>query len=198
MRKLPSRIFFTGVPGSRWSGIAQILEEKLSLNTSDRRPDREYSHSAFSGHRGAYFGTGMEYHSRLDDPAYLDQAWSQPGGTRLVKSHDWANKLPEIQEKYPGDWIILIYRPDAQSLAWWHQAGGFNIKYPDYSAYEDTAGMLAEIARQNSRILRFASGNSAVWYHFGSRFGREVLQVQLDDQDIYQDCLITVIGPDLD
>lgn len=195
MTALPPRIFFTGVPGSRWSGIAQILEEKLALNVSDRRPEREYSHSEFSGHRGAYFGRGMEYECRLDDAAYIDQAWQESGGTRLIKSHDWPYRLDEIREKFPEDWIILIYRPDTASLAWWHQAGGFNIRYPDYSAYEDTAGMLAEITRQNSRILRFASGNSAVWYHFGQRFGQDVLGVNIPDQEIYQDCLITVIKP---
>ena len=26
---LPNRLFFTGVPGSRWSGIAQQLEEHI-------------------------------------------------------------------------------------------------------------------------------------------------------------------------
>jgi hypothetical protein len=58
---LPNRIFLTGVPGSRWSGIAQTLESLNGFNTGDRTPAREFSHSGFTGHKGAYFGKGMEY-----------------------------------------------------------------------------------------------------------------------------------------
>ena len=53
---LLNRIFFTGVPGSRWSGIAQQLETIPGFNTSDRTAEREYAHGQFSGHKGAYFG----------------------------------------------------------------------------------------------------------------------------------------------
>ena len=58
---LPQRIFFTGVPGSRWSGIAQVLESLTGFNTSDRTPERDYTHHEFTGHKGAYFGRGMEF-----------------------------------------------------------------------------------------------------------------------------------------
>ena len=34
--KLPDRLFFTGVPGSRWSGISQNLELLDGINTSDQ------------------------------------------------------------------------------------------------------------------------------------------------------------------
>lgn len=57
---LPERIFFTGVPGSKWSSIAQTLESIPGFNTSDRTPARTYEHHAYSGHKGAYFGWGME------------------------------------------------------------------------------------------------------------------------------------------
>jgi hypothetical protein len=53
---LPNHIFFTGVPGSRWSGIAQTIESIPGFNTSDRNPGREYQHNTYSGHKGAYFG----------------------------------------------------------------------------------------------------------------------------------------------
>ena len=52
---LPKRIFFTGVPGSKWSGIAQTIEALDGFNTTDRWNHREYKHSGFSGHVGAYF-----------------------------------------------------------------------------------------------------------------------------------------------
>jgi hypothetical protein len=46
MMKLPERIFFTGVPGSRWSGVCQCLEKIPEINTSDRQPQRDYQHHA--------------------------------------------------------------------------------------------------------------------------------------------------------
>ena len=33
---LPEYIFFTGVPGSRWSGIAQEIKSQPGYNTTDR------------------------------------------------------------------------------------------------------------------------------------------------------------------
>jgi len=51
--KLPNRIFFTGVPGSRWSGIAQTLEMMSGMNTSDRTPEREYVQHCYTGQKGA-------------------------------------------------------------------------------------------------------------------------------------------------
>ena len=56
---LPNHIFFTGAPGSRWSGIAQTIESIPGFNISDRNSDREYIHNTYSGHLGAYFGQGM-------------------------------------------------------------------------------------------------------------------------------------------
>jgi len=39
--QLPNRLFFTGVPGSRWSGISQNLELLDGVNTSDQNFERE-------------------------------------------------------------------------------------------------------------------------------------------------------------
>ena len=39
---LPDMIFFTGVPGSRWSGIAQEIKQNPRYNKTDRTPDRKY------------------------------------------------------------------------------------------------------------------------------------------------------------
>ena len=50
---IPEHIFFTGVPGSRWSGIAQTIETIPGFNTSDRTPERTYDHHQFTGHKGA-------------------------------------------------------------------------------------------------------------------------------------------------
>ncbi len=45
---LPKRIFFTGVPGSRWTMICQHLEGIPGMDTSDRQPHRGYVHHAYT------------------------------------------------------------------------------------------------------------------------------------------------------
>jgi len=169
--KLPKRIFFTGVPGSKWSGIAQVMESVQGFNTTDRTPAREYNHNQFSGHKGAYFGTDMEFGQNSYE---VDQAWADPNwGTKLVKSHEWANDLKGISlynGKQDGDWIMLVYRPTLVSNAWWHTAGGFNITYPNYEYYENSNRMLYEIEKQNNNMLTFAYDEGLHWQHFDDDF----------------------------
>jgi hypothetical protein len=190
--ELPDRIFFTGVPGSRWSGIAQTIESFNGFNTTDRRPEREFTHSGFTGHKGAYFGAGMEFESYLD-PTYINRAWSDPAGCKLVKSHDWANKLQSIRDVYPTDWIMLVYRPDMASYAWWHEAGGFNIKYPSYTAYKDSATMLGEIAKQNNNILQFASKHDLTWSYFTPKWIEQNFGQTMEVNKRWPDILVTLL-----
>ena len=153
---LPNRIFFTGVPGSRWSGIAQTLETIPGFNTSDRTPERTYDHHSYTGHKGAYFGRMMEFEATLDAD-YIDSAWAPKSvGTKLVKSHDWAYNLDKIKSMFPNDWIMLVYRDNAASFKWWKEAGGWAIKYPSYLAYQNDVIMTREIEWQNSAIRNFA------------------------------------------
>lgn len=157
MTKLPNRIFFTGVPGSRWSGVAQTLEELPEFNKTDRTPSREYKHSEFSGHKGAYFGREMEFPADLD-LTMIDSAWTDPSqGIQIVKSHDWAYILDQVYSltRITGDRLMLVYRPDNVSFNWWKEAGGFNIVYPSYTAYKDDETMQLEIQNQNQCILNF-------------------------------------------
>lgn len=189
---LPNRIFFTGVPGSRWSGIAQTLEQLDGFNTSDRTPEREYTHNQYSGHRGAYFGAGMELEAYLDE-RYIDYAWTTQGGTRIVKSHDWAYKLDSVRERFPNDWIMLVYRPDMASYAWWYEAGGFNIKYPSYAAYKDSTTMLGEIARQNSNILQFASEYDLTWNYFTPKWVEQHFGQRIEVNKKWSDILVTLL-----
>lgn len=189
---LPRRIFFTGVPGSRWSGIAQTLEQLEGFNTSDRTPERDYSHTGFTGHKGAYFGTGMEFDSFLN-PAHLDSAWLEPGGTRVVKSHDWAYKLDIIKEVFPDDWIMLVYRPDMPSYTWWHEAGGFNIKYPNYKWYNNSTIMLSEIATQNRKILEFAQKHDLTWNYFTPKWIENNFGNTTEIKRTWPDILVTLL-----
>jgi len=190
--KLPERIFFTGVPGSRWSSIAQILETMSGMNISDRTIDREYVHHSYSGHKGAYFGPGMEFEPILDSD-YIDQAWVEPQGCKLVKSHEWYYYLDQIKDKFPNDWIIMIYRPDMSSYAWWHEAGGFQIKYPNYESYQNSAIMMSEIMRQNSEILNFGMINKCKWEYFTSDWVWDNFNQTLDVDEVISDILVTII-----
>jgi hypothetical protein len=190
--KLPNRIFLTGVPGSRWSGIAQVLETIPGFNVSDRTPERTYSHHSYTGHQGAYFGEGMELDTCLDAD-YIDSAWTESGGTRLIKSHDWAYKLGLVAQVFPTDWIMLVYRPDMASYAWWHEAGGFQIKYPCYDAYKDSTGMLAAITRQSQCILEYAYSKNATWHHFTPQWVESTFGRPVEVNKTFPDILVTVI-----
>jgi hypothetical protein len=197
---LPERIFYTGVPGSRWSGIAQLIEKTVpGFNISDRNEQRSFGHCVANpampaGHEGAYFGTGMEFEARFDDPKYIDSPWLLPGGCRIVKSHEWSLHLDKIKESYPEDWIMMVYRPDEVSSAWWHQIGGFTIQYPRYDHYVDSLGMNNSIRMQNKAILEFGKKHDAVWYTVGPKFFKEQFSVETDGlPDYFYDILITVI-----
>lgn len=192
---LPERIFFTGVPGSRWSGIAQILETIPGFNTSDRTAKRTYKHHSYTGHVGAYFGWKMEFDPIISwaGTNHIDQAWTQPGGCRLVKSHQWPDKFDEIEKHYPNDWIMLVYRPDMASFAWWHEAGGFQIKYPNYSWYKDEADMLHEISRNNKLILKYACEKRARWDYFTPDWVKENFHTAVQIPKIHSDILVTLI-----
>ena len=189
---LPNRIWFTGVPGSRWSGIAQTLEQIPGMNTTDRIPEREYNHHQYSGHKGAYFGKGMEFPALVID-SHVDQAFTSQEGCRLIKSHEWADHLEGIQTLCPNDWIMLVYRPDQASFAWWHEAGGFQIGYPNYSAYKNSANMLAEIVRTNQLILEYGHKRNAKWEYFTTAWIQENFNTTLEVPQTFSDILVTLI-----
>ena len=189
---LTKKLFFAGVPGSKWSGIAQILEQNSVFNTSDRTPDRLYEHHSYTGHKGVYFGAGMELASELDNEL-INSAWRNDDGCKIVKSHDWATNLLEVKKAFPVDWIMLVYRPDLVSYAWWHEAGGFQIKYPNYSWYGDSIGMLSEITRQNKMILSFAFNWDAKWEYFTEEWIQKQFGITIKNVPQYNDILVTVI-----
>jgi hypothetical protein len=191
--KLPKRIFFTGVPGSKWSGIAQILETMPGMNISDRSPEREYNHHNYTGHRGAYFGPQMEFESILDVD-YIDKVWTEPGKCRLIKSHEWSYYLGEIIKKFPDDWIMMVYRPDMSSYAWWHEAGGFQIKYPNYTSYKNSGIIFNEIMKQNSAILEFGMKNKCKWEYFTSEWVYEKFHQNIEIKNTPTDVLVTIIN----
>lgn len=187
---LPDKLFFTGVPGSKWSGISQILESHSAFDTSDRTIEREYKHNEYSGHKGVYFGTGMEF---PPDPTDVDRGWHEGVGTKIVKSHEWAHMLDVVKMTNPEDWIMLIYRPNEISWEWWHQAGGFDITYPNYDYYTDSEGMAKAIAEQNNNILKFAHKHNLKWSYFNSEWIKETFDIDVEVNQTYDDILVTVL-----
>lgn len=193
---LPKRLFFTGVPGSRWSGISQYLSQLSEIDNSDQTLDRNYTHGSFTGHKGSYFGKGMEFDANIEDvedPISLVDSPFSGNGMRIVKSHDWAYKLPLVKRLFHDDWIMLVYRPDLPSFFWWHEAGGFDITYPCYDAYGDSINMLNEICKQNEEILKFASVHDATWKNFTSSWIEETFGERIEVKDTWADILVTVI-----
>jgi hypothetical protein len=190
---LPNQIFFTGVPGSRWSGIAQTLESMPYFNTTDRTREREYHHGRFTGHKGAYFGRQMEFEATLDAD-YINSAWAPKSvGTKLVKSHDWAYSLDQIKYTFPNDWIMLVYRDNAVSFSWWKEAGGWNIKYPSYIAYQNDVVMTREIAWQNSAIRNFAERQGLIWANFDSTWVKEHFDMDVKVEQPCSDIFVTIL-----
>ena len=133
--------------------------ETHEFDTSDRCPAREYTHNEFTGHKGVYFGTGMEFEADLD---IIDQPFSGTG-TRLYKSHEWAYQLDEIKARFPDAWIVMVYASNNICFEWWKQAGGFDIPYPNYDWYHSDIVMKARIREQNDAMLRFGVQNNLSW-----------------------------------
>ena len=193
--KLPKRIFVTGAPGSRWSSVVQRLEENLSgFDTSvycdNARYDPIFRGESVSGfHKGIYFDPGKQYEPILD-AEYLDKPWGDSNLCRMVRSHHWAYCLPEIKEKFPDDWILMVYRPDEMCLAWWFEVGGFHITYPDYSYYKDVPTISSHIKQMNLSMLKYGHVVNASWNYFSldwieKNFGEDITesnpQYELDD-----------------
>ena len=87
----------------------------------------------------------------------------------------------------------MIYRPDMSSYAWWHEAGGFQIKYPNYASYQNSAIMMSEIMRQNSEILKFGMINKCKWEYFDSNWVLNNFNQNIEVKEIFNDVLITLI-----
>jgi len=181
--KLPDRILFTGAPGSKWSGVAQTLEQDKRFNTSDRTPERIYSHHEYGGHKGVYFGKGMEFEAVCSND-HLDYPFSGTG-TRLLKSHEWAYHL-DLYSELPDFWIMMVHRDDQECFEWWKQAGGFDISYPNYDWYKDDVHMKAHISLQNKSMIDFCTQHNVDLERWSSKWLMDKFQIKHDvaDNDI--------------
>ena len=114
--------FLVGAPGSRWSGVGQQIAKAFDYNRSDETENRVYKHGKFSGHKGAYWGPGMElghkFHqaSTLQVDNFLSQCnvpfSEQNIKTKMIKCHQFAHSLDWLYENIPNSNILLVLRPD--------------------------------------------------------------------------------------
>lgn len=147
-------IFFTGAPGSKWSGLAKWLYWSPDIDQSDYSSEREYFRPGdeFPGHTGAYFDPGMEF-----DLGEWDKPFNGEG-IKLIKSHTIAENLDSYKE-YP---IVMVLRNPMISFTWWLEAGGFDITYPSYKWYKDKSFMWDRIVSQNYGIVKFIKENECI------------------------------------
>ncbi len=88
---------------------------------------------------------------------------------------------------------MLVYRPDLELYAWWHEVGGFQIKYPRYDVYKNSITMLAEITQQNRFILEFAYDHKSTWNYFTPDWIENTLGYRIEPEKIWPEILVTVI-----
>lgn len=185
-------VWFTGAPGSKWSGTANVLQaiSSLNFNTSDRSPAREYKHVGATElsrgimHTGAYFGPGhgigeewdcLRDLTPVDIETQILKEWSARGtGKLLVKSHFLSHQLDFVAEQWPDNPIIMVFRPNDRCEQGWFGAGGWSISYPNYRPYyKDDDTMKAMIAEHNQLMKDFCVKHSLVEHKFDARFLKE-------------------------
>ena len=194
LMQYPEYIFVTGVPGSQWTSFTETLCDTGEFNITDRNDKRQYYHHGGARHLGSFFGQDMEFPAKLDKEN-LDAPFTDKNGTKFLCSHEWALMLPEIKQRYPDAWIMLIYRPNVNALQWWSEAGGFNIQYPNYNPYKDSDGMARAINEQNQKILEFGLQHEVEWHHPSNKFYKTYFNRDLlpPPKQIKADILATVI-----
>lgn len=193
-------VWFTGAPGSKWSGSANILQAitKFNFNLTDRTPEREYQHTGPTPlakgitHTGAYFGPGHglgENFHQLDTilPSVVEEEilskWQDSSwGYFLVKSHFFTHQLDYISSVWPNNTIIMITRPNEACIRGWFGAGGWDISYPDYRPYyKDDTRMKQLIAEHNAKIFEFCSKHNVAMEKLTANYLKEKFNWTVDD-----------------
>lgn len=157
-------IFVTGAPGSKWSSVVKHIYFSDSIDHSDYIEERVYKHAATGKmevmHTGAYFDPGMEFGKFFNELNYYDKdecelEFDRPftgNGIRIIKSHHFAYHIEFLKENWPDCPIVLVHRDNDACLGWWVRCGHFNIKYPNYTYYQDLSHMANHIDNQNREI----------------------------------------------
>ena len=191
-------VFFTGAPGSRWSGISQTIRDTWEdADNSDLTPDKSYTHHKYSGHRGNYYGPGMLNGQWLSYEFGSFNLWQKeiaksfkglPNSVKVILSHNFAYYLDDIVKTFPDSKLVLCYRPNDVCYNWWHEAGGWGITYPSYEWYVDNTNMKHEIEKQNKAILDFCYKKGLTLEQPGKNWFRQNFKRDIDftfERDIW-------------
>lgn len=203
--------FLTGAPGSRWSGVAQLITDNFNYDKSDESSARQYVHGKFTGHKGSYFGPEMElgedfhrleqsYVDNLRFQAMCDSAFHNPQSlqTKMIKCHQFAYGLDWLKKNVPNSNILLVKRPTEASFDWWKEAGGWKITYPNYKWYIDDAHMRHYIDTEIKLADMFVSNTDNKWSHFTEEWLTENFgthSIKLPDNK-YSDTEVCLISTD--
>ena len=204
-----SYTFLVGAPGSKWSGIGQLITDNFDFNKSDETSERQYVHGEFTGHKGSYFGPGMElgedfhrleqsYLNRLRFQSMCDSAFSDPhlSQPKMIKCHQFAYGLEWLKDNVPCSNILLVKRGTEESFDWWKKAGGWDITYPNYQWYVDDNHMRHYIDSEIKLANEFVNKN-AKWSQFNEEWLTENFgEHSISLSDKYADTEVCLIETD--
>lgn len=169
-------IIAMGAPGSRWSGTIRTLtllhkEINMSDESDNLTYDKEYVTTesgrvrSIGWHRGAYWGPYHKQGHKFDklDSMSKDEIVSEfqkpfsnwDYGTKFIKSHWFSYHIPQLMEMFPRAKFLAVYMKDKECFDWWHEVGGWDIKYPHYTWYNNDERMMNQIKTENSEILKY-------------------------------------------
>lgn len=172
-------VFFTGVPGSKWSGVYKVLATSDEANNSDQNDGRSYVATIYDSiknitlsrgmHAGTYYGPSNEYGEAFDDLrsmtkdqflTELKKPYDDWNGIKILKSHWFLYDLDYILELFPKATIVGVYLPDDIAFKWWKTLGGWDIHFPNYDWFVDDKKMQGDIKEGNAYLLKFFAEKS--------------------------------------
>jgi hypothetical protein len=175
-------IFATGVPGSRWSRILGILSIHGDINSSDKIKFPTYNTEVtfpngktkkVGMHSSAYFGPGTgigeDFHllKKTTKEAFLQEVSTAfenfDSGIKIIKSHWFCYNLDWLKENFPKAKFIFVYNGNEEAFKWWHLVGGWNIKFPKYTWYENNERLYERIIVENELMLDFMKKNNVIF-----------------------------------
>jgi hypothetical protein len=160
-------IFLTGVPGSRWGRIEQMMYQVSDLvDTSCRQNHQQNLPAHSTRHIYTFWGPFHEHGDQFDqlsllgpdrvmaeiDAAY-DPADSRP--YRIIRCHWFSYQLDWIRTNMPWVDIIMMFREPEMSFRWWHESGGWDISYPNYAWYSNDLVLRRQIMTEHKLMLKF-------------------------------------------
>jgi hypothetical protein len=196
-------VFVTGAPGSSWSTASHKLKKQFAgFDRSDETEERlyalpdeyrnQYNVARINAHIGSYFGPQHEFGHHFDNLDFYNNnveefynECSKPFSNeekefKLVKSHWFAYNLDWIWENCKNHFIMLVWREPSFSRDWWYQLGGWDIKHPVYTWYENDERMWNQIQQETNLIWEFGQKHKVEWFDLDNgnwiekRFGKKL------------------------